>query len=318
MSVSAHKMYGPKGIGALYVRRRVALQAQMDGGGHEFGMRSGTLNVPAIVAFGEACAIFSKAKAPVFANPYRAILKRDYPEPFIALLAFLLGIWMWDHYFGKPVGYEPGTEEIALVKIDRDLRLADAMAGDPRWLRTLTNVDDPKVAQRNAMVVLEKLNLDRDHPLSANGREAYAVRRHRHLVDQLERPQLPRVLVGGREDGDLAEIAGVGAELVGECQLGDAVAVEIRRVHVDHPRGLACDDVRRPVGVLVPDQFGVLRAEADEIDPAVLVHVRGDHLIAAAESGRHHMRIKRRRRSQRRRAGGRQHRRVQARHRHAL
>ena len=63
MSASAHKLYGPKGIGFLFVRRsapRFQLAAQMDGGGHENGLRSGTLNVPAIVGFGEACAVCAR------------------------------------------------------------------------------------------------------------------------------------------------------------------------------------------------------------------------------------------------------------------
>lgn len=66
MSMSGHKLYGPKGVGALYVRRRnprVQLTAQIDGGGHERGMRSGTLNVPGIVGLGEACAIAQREMA---------------------------------------------------------------------------------------------------------------------------------------------------------------------------------------------------------------------------------------------------------------
>jgi cysteine desulfurase len=63
LAISAHKLYGPKGVGALYVRRhtpRVQLSAMMDGGGHERGIRSGTLNVPGIVGIGKACEIAQK------------------------------------------------------------------------------------------------------------------------------------------------------------------------------------------------------------------------------------------------------------------
>lgn len=67
VSLSAHKMYGPKGVGALWVRRRgprVRLVGQIDGGGHERGMRSGTLNVPAIVGMGEAARIAMEERDP--------------------------------------------------------------------------------------------------------------------------------------------------------------------------------------------------------------------------------------------------------------
>ena len=60
-SLSAHKMYGPKGVGALYTRRRVELAPILDGGGHERGLRSGTLPVPSIVGFGKACELAQQA-----------------------------------------------------------------------------------------------------------------------------------------------------------------------------------------------------------------------------------------------------------------
>ncbi|HVK05421.1 MAG TPA: IscS subfamily cysteine desulfurase [Armatimonadaceae bacterium] len=76
-SITAHKIYGPKGVGALYVRRRnprVRLTAQMDGGGHERGFRSGTLNVPGIVGFGKAAEL---AREEMAAETERLIYLRE-------------------------------------------------------------------------------------------------------------------------------------------------------------------------------------------------------------------------------------------------
>jgi cysteine desulfurase len=92
MSITGHKMYGPKGVGALYVRRRnprVQLTAQMDGGGHERGMRSGTLNVPGIAGFGAAAEICKQemaseaARLGALRDKLRAKLERELDEVYI-------------------------------------------------------------------------------------------------------------------------------------------------------------------------------------------------------------------------------------------
>ena len=74
VSISGHKMYGPKGIGALYVRDGIRVEPNIDGGGHEHGMRSGTLNVPGIVGLGKACEI---AQEEMTAEPKRISALRD-------------------------------------------------------------------------------------------------------------------------------------------------------------------------------------------------------------------------------------------------
>lgn len=86
LALSAHKLYGPKGSGALYVRRRgprVSLTAQMDGGGHERGLRSGTLNVPGIVGLGTACEL---AAADMDADQQRLTPLRNHLEQSLLAL----------------------------------------------------------------------------------------------------------------------------------------------------------------------------------------------------------------------------------------
>lgn len=105
-------------------------------------------------------------------NPYRTILRREIPEPFIALLCFILGIWLWDSYFGQSRGYAPGTEEVTLIRIDRNLQLAEAMAEDPPLLRWLAHAQSQKEAVADGIASLEMLILE--EALSPTGYHAYA------------------------------------------------------------------------------------------------------------------------------------------------
>lgn len=121
---------------------------------------------------GKLCLISAEHITPKI-NPYRAILRREYPDPLIALLCFILGIWLWDHYLNEPAGYAPGTEEIALIKIDRDLQLAEAMSDDHpllRWLAHARSIDKVLSSSQNSLEILI-----RAQSLSPTGFHAYAV-----------------------------------------------------------------------------------------------------------------------------------------------
>ena len=118
LSCTAHKLHGPKGIGALYVRRRaprVKLTAQMDGGGHELGMRSGTLNVPGIVGFGKACEICQN-ELPT-ERPHLIAL-RD------RLISGILGTIAGTHLNGHPTERLPHNVNIAFEGVEGDALMA--------------------------------------------------------------------------------------------------------------------------------------------------------------------------------------------------
>jgi membrane protease YdiL (CAAX protease family) len=107
------------------------------------------------------------------ANPYRQILRRHVPEPVLALLLFLMGVWLWENHFGEAIGYEQGTCRIALVKIDRDLRLAEATAGLPPLLRTVLAIDDREKVLKTAVDMLDVLGTEQ--ALSQEGKYALAI-----------------------------------------------------------------------------------------------------------------------------------------------
>jgi cysteine desulfurase len=112
MSFSAHKIYGPKGIGALYVRKknpRVRIAAQMDGGGHERGMRSGTLAVPLIVGFGKACELCEQEMS---AESARLASMRD------RLQAGIMAALEESYLNGHPTNRLPGNLNISFAYVE--------------------------------------------------------------------------------------------------------------------------------------------------------------------------------------------------------
>lgn len=117
LSLSAHKMYGPKGVGALYVRRRdprVRLAPLVDGGGHEAGLRSGTLNVPGIVGLGAACAL---ARREMEADAVRLAGLRD------RLLALLSAGIEGLEQNGDPARRLPHSLNVAIPWVDSNTLL---------------------------------------------------------------------------------------------------------------------------------------------------------------------------------------------------
>ncbi len=112
MSFSAHKIYGPKGVGALYVRKRnprVRIAPQMDGGGHERGMRSGTLPVPLIVGFGKACEICEQEMT---AEASRLTKMRD------RLQADIMAALEESYLNGHPTNRLPGNLNISFAYVE--------------------------------------------------------------------------------------------------------------------------------------------------------------------------------------------------------
>ncbi|WP_193212678.1 CPBP family glutamic-type intramembrane protease [Luteolibacter marinus] len=125
----------------------------------------------------------SSAAPGQIANPYRQILRRRVPEPLLALLIFLMGVFLWDNHFGVATGYEQGTCQMALLKSDRDLRLAEATTGLPGWLRWSLAIPDREEALETAVASLDALG--REGALDGEG--AYAL----VILDALRRGDNP-------------------------------------------------------------------------------------------------------------------------------
>ncbi len=116
-------------------------------------------------------------------NPYRQILRRRVPEPVLALLIFVMGVWLWDNHFGEAQGYEAGACRMALVKIDRDLRLAEGMEKLPRMVRIALLVQSVPATVDTSIRSLAELG--KEGALDQEGAYALAI------LDALKRGENP-------------------------------------------------------------------------------------------------------------------------------
>lgn len=149
MAFSAHKIYGPKGVGALFVRRRdprVRLVAQMDGGGHERGFRSGTLNTPGIAGFGKACEICSLEGA---AEMQRIRPLRDKLEKDLLALGSVFVNGSRAHRLPQMTNLSFGgiNGEVLLAALNKDLALSSGSActsasPEPSYVLKALGVED--------------------------------------------------------------------------------------------------------------------------------------------------------------------------------
>ena len=107
------------------------------------------------------------------ANPYRQILRRHVPEPLLALLVFVMGVWLWNNHFGPAIAYDQQTCRMALLKIDRDLRLAEATDQLPPLLRSALAIESRQAALKTAVYALDVLGAE--NALDEEGKYALAI-----------------------------------------------------------------------------------------------------------------------------------------------
>ena len=107
------------------------------------------------------------------ANPYRQILRRHVPEPLLALLVFVMGVWLWNNHFGPAIAYDQQTCRMALLKIDRDLRLAEATDQLPPLLRSALAIESRQAALKTAVDALDVLGAE--NALDEEGKYALAI-----------------------------------------------------------------------------------------------------------------------------------------------